>query len=501
MDEQEEKKKPEKNEKSAVERKMEELATILEKQHATGNSIKREGNELIIPSYMTDKDAVLTLQRRMKEMDEKQKKVITIVGHPSDCLWNFAHAMQETFGHVMGGESKMSFFGMEFVTPGETRTVKTSFTTQETVPYGNIVIPGLPVQITVGLEDETAIPGKLFIMMEYVKKFQPIVEEIERRVLNRMKSHSIFRKQAINSRWEFINLKGFPLERIAYEKAERAALHANLFRMLESTDSVQSMGISLKRTILLHGKFGTGKTLTALKTANIAVEHGWTFINVVPGDDIVKALEIAKLYGRCVVFFEDIDHDTNQGRGTKLNEILNTIDGLLSKNSEIVVVLTTNNVGQIDPAMMRPGRIDKIIELGRIDAEMLESMIKGYVGVGLQGELNIPVLLLAAEGYTPAFIAEACNGAMLYALDRTEGKGTQITSTDIEESLKSLRSQYELMTASREKKFTLDEHLTLLLANALQKKENGGMAVTIEMLEKTGIYKDIAEVLRKVAGK
>jgi transitional endoplasmic reticulum ATPase len=488
--------------KSAIERKMEELAAELEKQHATSNSIKRQGNELILPTYMSDADAVSMLQRRMKEMGEKQKKVIVIEGHPDDCLWNFAHAMEETFGHVMGAGSQVHFFGMSIDVPGETRTVKTGYDTQETVPYGNIEIPGLPVQLKIGFESD-AIPGKLYIMAEYVKKFQPIVEEIERRVLERMKTHSIFRGQALNSRWEFINLKGFPLERISYEAAEKTSLHANLFRMLESTEAVKKMGVSLKRTILLHGRFGTGKTLTALKTANIAVQHGWTFINVVPGDDIVKALQIAKLYGRCVVFFEDIDHDTSGGRDTRLNEILNTVDGLLSKSSEIVVVLTTNNVGQIDPSMMRPGRIDKIIELGRIDAAMMKQMIEGYVGEGLQGELDMLTLLEAAKDYTPAFVAEACNGAMLYALDRTDGQDTRITSGDIESSLRGLRSQYELMTASREKRVTLDEHLQLMLANAVKEKENGKMTVTVEMLEgaSAGRYKEFAKEIRAAAKK
>ena len=465
--------------KSKVEHAMEKLAEELSRQHSTGNAIKREGNQLVIPTYMSDADAIETLKKRIKEEEEPQKKVIKVQGHPADCLWNFSHAMQETFGHVLGESFVVSTFFGDMTVPGETRTIKTGFATQETVPYGNVAIPGLPIKLQVGFEDENLVPNTLLIIASYVKKFQPIVEEIERRTLERMKQHSIFRGQAINSRWEFINLNGFPLHRIAYAEVERAALHANVFRLLESTKQVEAIGVPLKRTILLHGRFGTGKTLTALKTANLAVKSGWTFINVLPGDDIVKAIELAKLYTPCVVFFEDIDHVTNQGRDASLNQILNTVDGLLSKSAKVMVILTTNHVDQIEQAMMRPGRIDQVIELGKIDGPMIEQLIRGYVGDALKGELDIKGLLEASASYTPAFVAEGCNSALLYALDRTGGASTEITNEDIISALKGLRSQFELMTAERAKKVTLDDHFKLLLANAVAEKENGKEFITL----------------------
>jgi hypothetical protein len=474
----------EEQEKGDVAQKMEELTKALERQHASSSSVKREGKQLIVPEYMNDQDVISVMQQRIKESGEKQGKIITVEGHPSDCLWNFAHAMTETFGHILGGSMVVSSFFGEQEIPGQTRTIKTGYDTSETVPYGNVVIPGLPIKLTVFFEDEALVPNKMVIKAEYLKRFQPLVEEIERRVRERMKSHSIFRGKAINSKWEFINLNGFPLERIVYAETERAALHANLFRILMSSKEVEKAGIPLKRTILLHGKFGTGKTLTALKTANIAVANGWTFMNVVPGDDIVSALNMMKLYEPCVGFFEDIDHSTSGGRDEHLNKILNTVDGLLSKSSKIVLVLTTNSIATIDRAMMRPGRIDREITLGSVDAPMMEAMVKGYVGKSLQGELNISELMTAAAWYTPAFIAEACNGAILYALDRTDGKSTLITNEDLVRSLEGLRSQFELMSREESTKVTLDDHLKLMLANAVDKGiSNGKGLITVDAIK------------------
>ena len=162
-----------------------------------------------------------------------------------------------------------------------------------------------------------------------------------------------------------------------------------------------------------------------------------------------------------------------------------------------MVILTTNHVDQIEQAMMRPGRIDQVIELGKIDGPMIEQLIRGYVGKALKGELNIDELLEASARYTPAFVAEGCNSALLYALDRTGGASTEITNEDIIHALKGLRSQFELMTVERAKRVTLDDHFKLLLANAVSEKENGKGYITLDVLNAAGKgYQGLAEDMK-----
>jgi len=219
-----------------------------------------------------------------------------------------------------------------------------------------------------------------------------------------------------------------------------------------SAKSCEKLGIGLKRTVLLSGRYGTGKTLTALLTASIAVQYGWTFIQVLPGDNIDEAFNVAVAHEPAVVFFEDVDSaaGANGQRNERINTILNTLDGMLAKSAKVVTVLTTNHVGEIERAMLRPGRIDKIIDLGKVDAESIVRMIRGYIGDRLSGELDGDKLMSVADGYTPAFVSEACQQALLYSLDRTDGKvnGQMIEEQDIVRALVGLRAQFELMSSS-----------------------------------------------------
>ena len=58
-----------------------------------------------------------------------------------------------------------------------------------------------------------------------------------------------------------------------------------------------------------------------------------------------------------------------------------------------MTILTTNNVSHIERAMLRPGRIDTVIELGKLDRGSLERLIKAYCGENLAGPINLEVLV------------------------------------------------------------------------------------------------------------
>jgi transitional endoplasmic reticulum ATPase len=201
------------------------------------------------------------------------------------------------------------------------------------------------------------------------------------------------------------------LDKLVYNADVLSAIEANIFTPIRYPNSVKKLEVGLKRVICLHGPYGTGKTLTALDVARTAIAYGWTFFNVLPGDDIVAALAFAKQYQPTVLFAEDIDRVAGTERTDSVNSILNHVDGLLSKNDSIICVMTSNDASAIQEAMLRPGRIDNTIELGAVNREAFEKLIKAYVGNSLDKSVNaddFDKLFSAAQGYTPAFVAEAC---------------------------------------------------------------------------------------------
>jgi ATP-dependent 26S proteasome regulatory subunit len=295
------------------------------------------------------------------------------------------------------------------------------------------------------------IASTLTIHFTYLSKHEFLVERIEALVREKLKNESIFLHKAIDTRFTFLDLSDGVTNKLVHSENEERQLNANIFRFIKSADSIAKLGVRIKRTVLLTGGFGSGKSLTALKAAQRCVEHGWTFLNVVPGDDIVEALAFASRYQPCVVFFEDIDQVTSDERGEKINEILNTIDGILSKTAKVLTILTTNNPEAIERAMIRSGRIDAVIKMGYVDKPTLGKLIVAYLGEQLIEEPDLDLLMKASVGYPPAFISGACEQASLYALDRSDGnpEGVRITNNDLEAALHGLREQYDLMMTDR----------------------------------------------------
>ena len=153
---------------------------------------------------------------------------------------------------------------------------------------------------------------------------------------------------------------------------------------LKSPEIFKRMGIRPSRGILLYGPPGTGKTLLAKA---VAKESEANFINV-KGPSLLsmwvgesekgmrKIFERAKQVSPCVIFFDEIDSLAGKrgiDAGTKvtervLNQMLAEMDGLEDLN-DVIVIGATNRPDMLDPALLRPGRFDKILLVGAPEEE------------------------------------------------------------------------------------------------------------------------------------
>jgi transitional endoplasmic reticulum ATPase len=454
---------------------MKQVNSALELRYAQKSGIKKMGKNIVVPNHLSYRETADMLIQWEDDMEEWAGKEIKITGHPSDMLVATDRAVSKLFGEMIG-QTTFSFFGR---TPGQTRTVEIAYGEHVTVPYGKVKIPHLKdITMNVNVREKTPRFASLMrITFEYLRKYEPFIEEIEAEIHNQLRNHSIFLQQAINSRFEFVDLNGFDIAKLVYSEQEKKDLEAHIFKPILRTRELESKGIDIARTVLLFGPFGTGKSLTALVAANKCVENGWTFMNVTPGDSIVEALEFARNYEPCLVFFEDIDQVSNENgaRDERLNEILNTMDGVLSKGSRVMTILTTNNIEGIQQAMTRPGRIDGFIEMGRLDEGSLEGLVRVYLGDALVEEPDISMLMPAAEEYTPCFVTEACKRSMLYSKD--EGG---ITNEVLRDSLLGIRQQFDLTMKDRGlMDMTIDTRLRSMMKEVVQ--DGGQMRSTSEV--------------------
>jgi len=210
---------------------------------------------------------------------------------------------------------------------------------------------------------------------------------------------------------------------------------------------MEELGLPQKRAVLLHGPYGTGKTLAAYLTAQIATENNWAFIYCRPGKDkLSEVIQTARLYQPAVVFFEDVDGIASDGEDDSVTRLLDIFDGIQSKGTRLLAVMTSNHPDRIHKGMIRPGRLDAVVALEALDEKGVEEMIQSIIPVDKLGEVDYDTVGKAMKGFMPCFVKEAVDRTLRYAVARNNGADVEVLHTeDFTQAAKGLRVQLELM--------------------------------------------------------
>lgn len=230
------------------------------------------------------------------------------------------------------------------------------------------------------------------------------------------------------------------------------ALETSLFIPIENAQACREMGIPLKRGICLEGPYGMGKSLTANVTAYKAINNGFTFLFVPNPSMVDQAFKFAKRLAPAVVFVEDFDEFLKNGR-EDINTLLNTLDGVDSKDNEIITIFSTNYVDIIDRAMLRPGRVDALISLDPPNKQTVNRLIKHYGGI------DAPEASAMLEGASPALIRETIERAKLLTIKRKVALNDGLLC----ECAPLLKRQRELMQPVPQKDQSLDAKLARMM--------------------------------------
>jgi transitional endoplasmic reticulum ATPase len=220
----------------------------------------------------------------------------------------------------------------------------------------------------------------------------------------------------------------------------------NVLTPIVRADECREYGVPLKRGILMEGPYGTGKTLAAYVAAAAAVASGATFIYLERADELEEAIRLAHQYGRVVIFSEDIDRVVTGERSIEMDDILNVIDGIDSKNTEVMVVLTTNHVENINRAMLRPGRLDAVISVRPPDAAAAAKLVKLY-GRGLIDEkADLTEVGEMLKGNIPAVIREVVERSKMSRISRIHrGEKFVVDEADLLRAAASMKTQLKLL--------------------------------------------------------
>ncbi|MBE6514391.1 MAG: AAA family ATPase [Thermoplasmata archaeon] len=219
----------------------------------------------------------------------------------------------------------------------------------------------------------------------------------------------------------------------------------------DGNEAFDRLGIKPGKGILLYGPPGTGKTLIAKAVANAA---GCNFITV-NGPEIAskwlgeseravrQIFKRGKQLSPCIIFFDEIDSiapirgsGDSQAWERVVAQILTSIDGVENLKG-VTVMAATNRPDMVDPALLRPGRLDTMILVGRPDQASRRAILGIHTRDMPLGGVDLDALAAMTDGYVGADLAMVCREAGLSAY-REDPNAREVSMRHFEQAVRSI---------------------------------------------------------------
>jgi transitional endoplasmic reticulum ATPase len=219
---------------------------------------------------------------------------------------------------------------------------------------------------------------------------------------------------------------------------------------LQSPESFDRMGISPPRGILMYGPPGCGKTLLAKAVAN---ESGANFISIKGPELLSKWFgeseqRIRELFRRArqvapsIIFLDEVDalvpkrgsYMGTHATESVVSQLLTEISGL-EELKNVVVIAATNRPDMIDPALLRPGRIDRFVLIPPPDEKSRLEILKVHTKNMPLKQVDLKLIAKRTEGFSGADLEAICREAAMNAL-REDMKSKEVKTKHFEEALR-----------------------------------------------------------------
>jgi 26S proteasome regulatory subunit T1 len=223
------------------------------------------------------------------------------------------------------------------------------------------------------------------------------------------------------------------------------------------------LGIDPPKGVLLYGPPGTGKTLLARAVAN---RTDACFIRVIGSELVQKYVgegarmvrelfQMARSKKACIIFFDEVDaiggarFDDGAGGDNEVQrtmlELINQLDGFDARGN-IKVLMATNRPDILDPALMRPGRLDRKVEFSLPDLEGRTSIFQIHAqSMGCERDIRFELLARLCPNSTGADIRSVCTEAGMFAI---RARRKTVTEKDFLQSINKVIKQYAKFSAT-----------------------------------------------------
>ena len=262
--------------------------------------------------------------------------------------------------------------------------------------------------------------------------------------------------QPTSKREGFSTIPNVTWENVGGLKDLREELYYDIVLPIINPQKLKLVGISKAAGVLLYGPPGCGKTLLAKAVANEAKANfisikGPELLNKYVGESerAIRSLFIrAKNSSPCIIFFDELDalvpkrsNENNNSSERVVNQLLTEMDGLEDRK-QIFIIAATNRPDIIDPAMLRPGRLDKLLYVPLPDYEDRCSILD-TITKNLKLDMDIDLKKInddkRMEGFSGADIAALVRESQLHALKRLNQKEKEKEKEEEKEEIKEFK--------------------------------------------------------------
>ncbi len=389
--------------------------------------IRREGDQIILPPNMSYSEAITWMERKKKEAETYVTIDEVIEGFAFDAANAFNLAVQEMFGMKALDPFRATSQNVPINAAGDTINVF----------LGDMTVPGMEGAISIAVMSDWSINIRFKIRhqdRDKVKRLMALARKLVR-------EQSIYKGKAFRLGWKpatmwapagFADPEFIPAEtrgQMQVNRETRELVQDAVWTPIQHSAACRRLGIPLKRGVLAEGPYGTGKTLFSAETATIAQENNWTFIYLLDISRLAQAYHAARKYAPAVLFAEDVDLLMNNGEAPE--SVRNTIDGVDTKNSDVIVILTTNHLDKIPESILRPGRLDAVIPFRAPYPETVDLLIRQYAGKLLAPDADLAVASEKLAGQIPATIREVVERSKLHGVSRSGDDKVKLTGEDL----------------------------------------------------------------------
>lgn len=435
------------------------------------------------------KMSLMELSKLAAKLANEQRQIEPYVRTFKHRTWDVALAFARVYRDNHKG------YGHEpIAVAGETSSVEIPVGVNKTVtiPYGTFELPELQATIehSQSYDEKMGYIGQVIIRAPKMPEIQAAIRALCELVDEDLKVNSIYKGKAITSDTmpTFQDPYATDRSQIVWSRSVDAALRGSLLNVIKYTERARERGQKIHRSALFFGEPGNGKSETINIVAQECVENGWTYIFAT--GSLQEALQTARLLAPSVIAIEDFERLVDSSSAEERSSLLEELDGTSSKGKDIMLVSTTNFIGDLQKSVRR--RMFKEIEFGAFDVAGTDKFLRiklagqtapdsGYMldEFDLQETfyteqqrttMDYPEVAKQMEGWGNSYISKVIDFAAGLALEHED---PALTTADLLDAVEAQRPDWEgyLASQSRTEPNKLDVVLSDVFAQAMAKVE------------------------------